>query len=103
MFCEGELCGLCADPGRDATTLVVVESPADVAAMEQSTDYRGRYFVLGGRLSPLDGIGPDELGADALEAILADGVAEAIVATGATVEGEATAHWLAECAACRGW
>lgn len=99
MFCEGRLCRLCADSGRDTATLVVVESPADVAAMEQATDYRGRYFVLGGRLSPLDGIGPDELGAEALEALLSDDVREAIVATGATVEGEATAHWIAECAA----
>jgi recombination protein RecR len=102
MLCEGAVCRLCADPARDAATLVVVESPADVVAMEQATDYRGRYFVLNGRLSPLDGIGPDELGGEALEILLAGGVGEAIVATGATVEGEATAHWIAELAARHG-
>lgn len=102
MFCEGDECALCADPERDERSLVVVETPADVAAMESATDYRGRYFVLGGRLSPLDGIGPAELGAERLEARLAGAVEEVIVATGATVEGEATAHWIAECAARRG-
>ncbi|MDN5865357.1 MAG: recombination mediator RecR [Gammaproteobacteria bacterium] len=102
MFCEGDECRLCTDPNRDGRALVVVETPADVAAMESATDYRGRYFVLGGRLSPLDGIGPDELGAGQLESRLAGGVEEVIVATGATVEGEATAHWIAECAARHG-
>src|SRR5699024_7964516 len=77
---------------------MIVESPADVVALETATDYRGRYFVLGGRLSPLDGIGPVELGAALLEERLAGTVAEAIVATGATVEGEATAHWIGEIA-----
>jgi recombination protein RecR len=102
MFCEDKLCRLCANPNRDERQLVIVESPADVAALEAATDYRGRYFVLGGRLSPLDGIGPAELGANVLEARLAGGVAEAIVATGATVEGEATAHWIGEMAARHG-
>jgi len=102
MLCENHVCRLCADPGRDSATLVIVESPADVAAMEQATDYRGRYFVLNGRLSPLDGIGPDEIGGEALEALLAGGVGEAIVATGATVAGEATAHRIAELAAHHG-
>lgn len=102
MFCEGRLCRLCANPNRDEGELLIVESPADVAALEAATDYRGRYFVLGGRLSPLDGIGPAELGADALETRLAGGVTEAIVATGATVEGEATAHWIGEMAAHHG-
>src|SRR5690625_1432136 len=86
MLCENHVCRLCADPGRDSATLVIVESPADVAAMEQATDYRGRYFVLNGRLSPLDGIGPDVLVGEALEALLAGGVGEACVARGATDE-----------------
>ncbi len=98
MFCEGELCSLCANPDRDERELMIVESPADVVALEAATGYRGRYFVLGGRLSPLDGIGPAELGADLLEARLDGAVEEAIVATGATVEGEATAHWIGEMA-----
>lgn len=102
MFAETELCAICADSGREERELVVVESPADVGAIEAATRYRGRYFVLMGRLSPLDGIGPDELGADALEARLAAGVEEVIVATGATVEGEATAHWVGELARARG-
>lgn len=98
MFSEDALCRLCTDPNRNERELAVVESPTDVAAIEASTGYRGRYFVLGGRLSPLDGIGPGDLGGAALEARLADGVEEAIVATGATVEGEATAHWIGELA-----
>ncbi|MGH8161608.1 MAG: recombination mediator RecR [Gammaproteobacteria bacterium] len=102
MFCEGGLCVLCANPNRDERELMIVESPADVAALEAATGYRGRYFVLGGRLSPLDGIGPNELGADLLATRLAGAVEEAIVATGATVEGEATAHWIGEMARRRG-
>lgn len=102
MFCEGDECCLCTNDQRDEQALVIVETPADVAAMEAATDYRGLYFVLGGRLSPLDGIGPAELGAEQLEARLAGEVKEVIVATGATVEGEATAHWIAECAARHG-
>ena len=82
-----------------AALLCVVESPADVAAIEQSGSYRGCYFVLMGHLSPLDGIGPDELGFAQLEALLADGeVKEAILATNTTVEGDATAHVIAELA-----
>ena len=100
---ETELCGLCASPARDAAQLCVVESPADVAALEQSTGYRGLYFVLMGHLSPLDGIGPGELGLDELEARLADGeVRELILATNPTVEGEATAHYIADMARSRG-
>lgn len=100
---ETELCGLCAAPTRDASLLCVVESPVDVAALEQSTGYRGRYFVLMGHLSPLDGIGPRELGLDQLEARLADGeVRELILATNPTVEGEATAHYIADMAHGRG-
>lgn len=100
---ETEVCGLCASPSRDAALLCVVESPADVAALEQSTGYRGLYFVLMGHLSPLDGIGPGELGLDQLEARLADGeVRELILATNPTVEGEATAHYIADMARKRG-
>lgn len=100
---EDVLCGLCASSSRDAALLCVVESPADVAALEQSTGYRGQYFVLMGHLSPLDGIGPRELGIDQLESRLADGeVRELILATNPTVEGEATAHYIAEMARARG-
>jgi recombination protein RecR len=80
-----------------------VENPTDVMALEQATDFRGLYFVLGGRLSPLDGIGPSELGLDKLAARLADDeVKELILATTTTVEGEATAHYVGEMAAGRG-
>lgn len=96
---ETELCPLCADPGRDASQLCVVENPADVLAVDQATDYRGRYFVLLGQLSPLDGIGPEQIGLDQLGDHLAGGgVREIILATSATVEGEATAHYIAELA-----
>jgi recombination protein RecR len=99
MFAEAELCPICASPARDGSTLCIVESPADVAAIEQSGSYRGTYFVLMGHLSPLDGIGPDELGFAQLEALLAEGtVKEAILATNTTVEGDATAHVIAEVA-----
>ena len=89
-------CGaLCASASRDATLLCIVETPADQLAIEQATGFRGRYFVLLGRLSPLDGLGPNELGLDLLAARLAEGeVREMIVATNPTVEGEATAHML---------
>src|SRR5580700_5874592 len=103
MLTQDELCSLCASAQRDATLLCVVESPSDVVAVEQSGSYRGLYFVLMGHLSPLDGIGPDQLGARELEAILAEGqVQELILATNPTVEGEATAHFLGELAARRG-
>ena len=99
MFAEGELCPICSTASRDQSLLCVVESPADVAAIEQSGSYRGTYFVLMGHLSPLDGIGPDELGFAQLEALLDEGVVkEAILATNPTVEGEATAHVIAELA-----
>jgi recombination protein RecR len=99
MFAEGELCPTCASPQRDRSLLCVVESPADVVAIEQSASFSGTYFVLMGHLSPLDGIGPDELGIDGFEAILREGeVREVILATNPTVEGEATAHFLAELA-----
>ena len=99
MFTEGDICGVCVGPQREAGLLCVVESPADVLAIEQSGGFRGRYFVLLGHLSPLDGIGPDQLGIQQLEALLVEGaVQEMIVATNPTVEGEATAHFLGELA-----
>ena len=99
MFCEDGQCRYCTD-GRSASAQVcVVEGPADLVAIETSTPYRGRYFVLMGRLSPIDGIGPAELGLDALGAQLEKGkVTELIIATNPTVEGEATAYYLAEMA-----
>jgi recombination protein RecR len=94
---EAEVCTLCASQKRDRSLLCVVETPADVAAVEAAGGYRGLYFVLGGHLSPLDGIGPGDIGLDELDARLAQGeVAEVILATNPTVEGEATAHYLAE-------
>lgn len=99
MFTESELCAICSASGRDATQLCVVESPADVMALEDATGFRGMYFVLMGHLSPLDGIGPDELGLSQLESWLRDGeVTELIIATNPTVEGDATAHYLADLA-----
>jgi recombination protein RecR len=98
-FSETSLCAICASAARDAHLLCVVESPVDRLAIEQATGYRGYYFILQGRLSPLDGIGPRELGLDALAARLAEGdVQELVVATNPTVEGEATAHYLAQLA-----
>ncbi len=100
---EDEVCPLCSSPSRDDSLLCVVESPADVMALEQATGYRGRYFVLGGRLSPLDGIGPAELGIDQFRQRLDElEPAELILATTTTVEGEATAHYLSEIARERG-
>jgi recombination protein RecR len=99
MLTESELCSICSSAQRDTAQLCVVESPADVVAIEQSGGFRGRYFVLMGHLSPLDGIGPDELGLDEFERLLAEGeVREVILATNPTVEGEATAHYLGEIA-----
>lgn len=95
-FSESEICALCAGDTRDSHALCVVETPADLLAVEQATGFRGRYFVLMGRLSPLDGLGPDELGRDLLQRRLQeDEVREMVIATNPTVEGEATAHWLA--------
>lgn len=96
---EQAICPLCQDPRRDDSQLCIVEAPADVLAIEQSSGFRGRYFVLMGHLSPLDGIGPDEIGLDVLSARLHEGrISEVIVATNPTVEGEATAHYIAELA-----
>lgn len=99
MLTEHDVCDICNDPGRDATTICVVESPADVMALEDATGYRGHYFVLMGHLSPLDGIGPEQLGIDLLESRLnSDAISELIIATNPTVEGDATAHLLADIA-----
>jgi recombination protein RecR len=96
---EGDLCEVCASPSRDGAQLCVVETPAEVFAIGQSTAFKGRFFVLNGRLSPLDGIGPSELRLDLLEQRLGSGeVKELILATNTTVEGEATAHYISEMA-----
>lgn len=102
-FTEGELCGICADPQRDARLLCVVETPADQAAMERTGSYTGYYFVLMGRLSPLDGIGVHDIGLQALLGRAGEsGVEEVIVATNFTAEGEATAHAVSEALKARG-
>lgn len=102
IFSEEKLCGICTSERRDRGLLCVVESPADVYAVEEA-GYRGLYFVLMGHLSPLDGIGPDELQMDRLERILDEGeVKEVILATNSTVEGEATAHYIGEMVRRRG-
>jgi recombination protein RecR len=99
MLSEHELCSICSASGRDDTQLCIVESPADVMAIEDATGFRGHYFVLMGHLSPLDGIGPQELGLTSLEQRLAEGhISEMIIATNPTVEGDATAHYLADLA-----
>jgi len=98
-FSEKPVCDICDNQQRDASQLCVTESPADVAAIERSTGYRGRYFVLLGHLSPLDGIGPQEIGIDLLQQRFEDGgIREVILATNTTVEGEATAHYISELA-----
>jgi recombination protein RecR len=96
-FTESETCSLCASARRDASLLCVVESPGDLLMMEQSQSYSGLYFVLMGRLSPLDGIGPRDIHLDRLARRATDGaVQEVILATNFTVEGEATAHYISE-------
>lgn len=96
---EEETCLICADPRRDDSLICILESPADVIAVEQTATFRGRYFVLNGHLSPLDGIGPGELGLDELgERFAAGGIVEVILATSTTVEGEATAQYIAQMA-----
>ena len=96
-FCAGEICGICADPRRDDSTLCVVARVPDLAAIEKSGTFRGRYHVLHGLLAPLDGVGLDDLPLDALVArIRADDVREVVAATPLSVEGEATALYLAE-------
>lgn len=99
-FTESDLCRTCASPSRDDSILCVVESPMDVASIDQAADYHGKYFVLMGHLSPIDGITPETLGLHILEQRLQQGdVNELIVATGTTMEGEATAYYLKEIAA----
>lgn len=94
---EDALCSVCADPRRDAATICVVEEPQDIGAIERSGEFRGVYHVLGGRLSPLDGVGPDDLNVDSLAArVRRDGAREVIVATNPRLEGDATALYVQE-------
>ena len=96
---EQDICEICSSRSRDDSLLCVIETPSDVLAIEQTAEFRGKYFVLMGHLSPLDGIGPAELGLDMLESRLAGGeVKELILATNPTVEGEATAHYISDMA-----
>ena len=97
---ETELCEICSSKSRDNAILCVIETPADVLAIESTAEFRGKYFVLMGHLSPLDGVGPAELGLDLLDARLGSGeLKELILATNPTVEGEATAHYISDMAA----
>ncbi|MDG2174522.1 MAG: recombination mediator RecR [Gammaproteobacteria bacterium] len=94
---EDKVCRICQNPSRDQSVLCVVETPADVFAIEQTASFKGLYFVLMGHLSPIDGIGPDELGIAALQTTVNDSaITEVILATNPTVEGEATAYYIAE-------
>ncbi len=96
---EHEVCHICQDDSRNADVLCIVETPADAWVIDKASAFKGRYFILHGRLSPLDGIGPDELKIDILETRLKSGnIKEVILATNSTVEGEATAHFIAELA-----
>ena len=96
-FTELDICEICADPRRDAATICVVETPGDVLAVEQSGSFRGIYFVLMGHLSPIDGIGPAEIGLEKFHRRVVDeGITEVILATNPTVEGEATAYYLTD-------
>ncbi|MCP4433589.1 MAG: recombination protein RecR [Gammaproteobacteria bacterium] len=98
-FADSDICQICANSGRDDSLICIVETPADVLAMESSGAYRGLYFVLLGRLSPLDGLGPEQLGLESLEVRLADQtLKEVILATSATVEGDITAQFIADVA-----
>ncbi len=102
-YTEGEVCSTCRNPQRNARLLCVVETPADQAALERSGSYQGLYFVLMGRISPLQGLGPADIGADDMLARASDGVVqEVILATGFTAEGEVTAHALATALKARG-
>jgi len=102
-FTEAEVCSTCADPRRDARQLCVVETPADQAAMERSASFQGLYFVLMGRIRPLDGVGPGDIGMAELLERASDGVVEEVIlATGFTAEGEVTAHALATALRARG-
>jgi recombination protein RecR len=100
---ESELCPICSSSKRDRSLLCVVESPSDLLSLEQSGVYQGTYFVLMGRLSPLDGIGPDEIGIPRIAKLLDEGtIKEVVLATNLTVEGEATAHYLSDLVRARG-
>ena len=115
-LCEDTLCAICSNPKRDNSTICIVETAMDLAALEETQVYRGHYFVLHGRLSPIDGIGPEEIGIDQLIAIISDStnsddansdgtnnnsVDELILATNLTAEGEATAYYISE--TCQGY
>ncbi len=103
FIAEGDLCAVCANPSRDQAVLCVVEEALDVLAVERSGEFGGVYHVLGGALSPIDGVGPDQLTIDALERRLDEGeVREVVIATDPDVEGEATAHYLGDRLASRG-
>jgi recombination protein RecR len=103
FIADGDLCAICSNPSRDTSILCVVEEPLDVLAVERSGEFAGVYHVLGGALSPIDGVGPDQLNIDALERRLDEGeVREVVIATDPDVEGEATAHYLADRLASRG-
>ncbi|MDO3383879.1 recombination mediator RecR [Gilvimarinus algae] len=94
---EQDLCGVCANERRDSSLLCIVETPADVLAIEQAGSYQGKYFVLLGHLSPIDGVGPEDIGVDQLLALLdSEPISEIILATNPTVEGEATAYYISE-------
>ena len=100
---ESDLCQICSSPKRDRSLLCIIESPSDLLSIEQSGVYQGVYFVLMGRLSPLDGIGPDEIGIPRIQKLLDEGVIkEVVLATNLTVEGEATAHYLSDLIRARG-
>jgi len=102
-FCESEFCRICNDKRRDPSLLCIVESPIDMLAVEQTSTFRGYYFVLHGRLSPLDGIGPEEIGISLLAERLSDAsLQEIILATNPTVEGQATAYYIAEMVKAKG-
>lgn len=99
IFCEHDICEICISTHRDASTLCIVENAIDVSALEQTSSYRGKYFILLGRLSPLDGIGPEEIGISQLKSRFEQrDIKEVILATNPTVEGEATAHYISELA-----
>ena len=101
-FTEADICRICSDTSREHGKLCIVESPSDMAALEKATDYRGLYFVLRGKLSPLDGVGPEQLGLDVLcDRFDSGDISEVILATNSTVEGEATAHYIGELARVR--
>tara|TARA_B100001287_G_scaffold46456_1_gene35508 strand:- start:2645 stop:3244 length:600 start_codon:yes stop_codon:yes gene_type:complete len=100
MLTDDSLCTICSSGSRDESTICIVESPSDVMAIEDATGFKGKYFILMGHLSPIDGVGPEELGLSKLEDKLAKGViSELIIATNSTVEGDATAHLLSGIAA----